>query len=352
MLEETPLPDSEEQDEQELFEHHRIICEKGQTLIRIDKFLCSRIEHVSRNQIQNAADSDCVVVNGKPVKPSYKVKPRDVITVLMTKPVREIELIAEDIPVKIIYEDEDVCVVDKQAGMVVHPAFGNYSGTLVNAMLFHFNKNSENKFSLANGGTVRPGLVHRIDKNTSGLLVIAKNEKSLTILAKAFYDRKVKRNYSALVWGDFKEETGTITGNIGRNIRDRKIMQVFPEGEAGKHAVTHYKVLERFRYVTLIDCKLETGRTHQIRVHLKYIGHPIFSDDTYGGDKILKGTTFTKYKQFVENCFRIIPRQALHARTLGFIHPVSKKELFFESPLPNDFSNVLEKWRGYSEEKN
>jgi 23S rRNA pseudouridine1911/1915/1917 synthase len=330
-------------EEQELYEHHRVVVEKGHHLLRIDKFLFNRIERVSRNRIQVACEAGSVLVNGKAVKSNYRVKPLDVVTIVMATPVRETELIPQNIPVNIVYEDDVMIIVNKEAGMVVHPAYGNYDGTLMNALMYHFQHLPKKKHA-----DVRPGLVHRIDKNTSGLLVIAKDEQVMTYLAKAFFDRTIKRSYLALVWGDVKGEGGTVTGHIGRNLKDRKIMQVFPEGEHGKHAVTHYTVVERFKYVTLVQCRLETGRTHQIRVHMKHIGHPIFSDDTYGGDKILKGTTFAKYKQFVENCFQIMPRQALHAKTLGILHPILKKEVFFESDLPEDFSTVLQKWRDYA----
>lgn len=329
-------------EQDELFEHYRFTVDKGQSLLRIDKFLMNRLEHSSRNKIQQACDADCILVNGKAVKSSYKVKPMDEIQVVLPEPVRDIELIPQDIPIDIVYEDDDLVVINKPAGMVVHPAYGNYSGTLMNALVFHFQNLPQNESNRS-----RPGLVHRIDKNTSGLLVIAKSENAMTALAKEFFDRTIERKYSALVWGDFKEDEGTIIGNVGRSLKDRKIMDVFPSGEHGKHAVTHYKVIERFGYVTLIECKLETGRTHQIRVHMKFAGHPLFNDETYGGNRILKGTTFTRYKQFIDNCFELLPRQALHAQTLGFIHPTTKEKMFFECPLPEDFSNVIEKWRNY-----
>jgi len=344
MKEETESQETGEQEE--LYEHHRLIVEKGKTALRIDKYLMSRLENTTRNKIQQACEADCVLVNGKPVRSSYKVKPLDEIVIVLPEPVREFELIPQDLPLNIIYEDDDLLIVNKAAGMVVHPAYGNYSGTLVNALAFHFQNLPQNPTMMH-----RPGLVHRIDKNTSGLLVIAKTELAMNHLAKEFFDRTIHRNYLALVWGDFKTDSGTITGNIGRNLKDRKIMDVFPEGDYGKHAVTHYQVAERFGYVTLVRCKLETGRTHQIRVHMKHIGHPIFNDNEYGGDKILKGTTFTKYKQFVENCFEMIPRQALHASTIGFIHPRTRKEMFFESKLADDFEAVITKWRKYSAER-
>lgn len=334
------------EEDKELFEHYRITADKGQGLLRIDKFLMTRIENASRNKIQNAAKAGNILVNDSPVKQNYKVKPGDVISVVMTHPPREIELLPQDIPINIVYEDEDVIIVNKEPGMVVHPGFGNYSGTLVNALVFHI-KNLPKKAS----DDDRPGLVHRIDKNTSGLLIIAKNELSQTRLAKQFYDHTIQRVYNALVWGDFKENEGTITGHVGRSLKDRKIMAVFPDGSYGKEAITHYEVIERFGYVTLIKCRLETGRTHQIRAHMKYIGHPLFNDETYGGDQILKGTTFTKYKQFVKNCFELLPRHALHAKSLGFIHPLTKNEMNFESDLPTDLLQVIEKWRKYSTSK-
>jgi 23S rRNA pseudouridine1911/1915/1917 synthase len=333
-------------DHDELYEHHRFIVEKGQTSFRIDVFLNNKFPNTSRNRIKHACEEGNILVNGKEVKASYKIKPLDQVQIVLPEPVRIKELIPQDIPLSIIYEDEDIIIVDKPPGLVVHPAFGNYSGTLMNGLLYHFKQLPANSTHLE-----RPGLVHRIDKNTSGLLVIARSEKALIHLAKEFFERTIDRKYVALVWGDFDHEEGTITGNIGRNLKDRKIMDVFPSGEHGKHAVTHYKVLERFGYITMIECKLETGRTHQIRVHMKYAGHPLFNDDTYGGDRVLKGTTFTKYKQFVENCFELMPRQALHAKTLGFIHPGTKKNVFFESPLPKDFEAVLEKWRKYVKHK-
>ncbi len=332
--------DAIEQDE--LYEHFRFIVDKGQSMLRIDKFLLNRLEGTSRNRIQQACEAECILVNGKSVKSSYKVKPLDQIQVVLPEPVRVLELIPQDLPIDIFYEDDDIVVINKAAGMVVHPAYGNYTGTLMNALVYHFDKLPHQENNLH-----RPGLVHRIDKNTSGLLVIAKTELAMTHLAKEFFERTIDRKYLALVWGDFKEDEGTVTGNVGRNLKDRKVMDVFPDASHGKYAVTHYKVVERFNYVTLIECKLETGRTHQIRVHMKYIGHPIFNDDSYGGDRILKGTTFTKYKQFIENCFKILPRHALHAQTLGFIHPRTKEKMFFECPLAPDISEVLDKWRHY-----
>jgi len=331
-----------EQDEQELFEHLRIVADKGQAPLRLDKFLMNRVENTSRNRIQNAIDSGSVLVNEKVVKASYKVKPLDLITVVLPDPPRDTEVYPEDIPLDIIYEDDDVLMVNKEAGMVVHPGFNNYSGTLVNALTFHLNQ-----LPTLPGNTGRPGLVHRIDKDTSGLLVIAKSEWAMTYLAKQFFDHSIARKYEALVWGDLKED-GSVRGYIGRNMKDRRIMDMYDDPEKGKWSVTHYKVLKRLGYVTLIECQLETGRTHQIRAHMKSIGHPLFNDESYGGHKILKGTTFTKYKQFVENCFALLPRQALHAKSLGFEHPKSKQFLQFEVPIPEDFRLALEKWENYS----
>jgi len=331
-----------ENEEQELFEHYRFEVDPGQKLLRIDKFLTNRIENASRSKIQSAADAGNILVNEKPVKSNYKVKPNDIISIVMAYPPREIELIPEDIPLNIVYEDGHLIIVNKEPGMVVHPSYGHYTGTLVNALMFHLKD-----LPLFNTGDMRPGLVHRIDKNTSGLLIIAKTEQALNKLAKQFFDKTTERRYIALVWGTFEEKEGTITGHIGRNIRDRKIMQVFPDGSQGKHAVTHYKVIEELGYISMVECRLETGRTHQIRVHFQHIGHPLFNDFEYGGDQILKGTTFTKYKQFVQNCFNILPRQALHAKTLGFTHPGTGKFMRFDSELPADMVEVIEKWRRY-----
>lgn len=333
-------------DQEDLYEHHRIVVDKGQSPLRIDKFLHNRIEHTSRNKIQAAADAGSILVNGNVVKSNYRIKPGDVITIVLSHPPRIIELYPDAIPLDIIYEDPHLLVVNKPPGMVVHPAYGNYRGTLINALVHHLHPHLIDKPLTAE--SLRPGLVHRIDKNTSGLLVIAKDEYTMTHLANQFFERTIGRNYFALVWGDFKEEKGTVTGNIGRNLHDRKIMDVFDNDSHGKHAVTHYQVAERFGYVTLISCRLETGRTHQIRVHMKHIKHPVFNDSEYGGDKILKGTVFTRYKQFVHNCFEMMPRHALHAASLGFTHPHSKTKMFFEAPIPHDFSAVIEKWRAYS----
>lgn len=343
----TPLDEQgQDSEEQELFEHHRFSADKGQGFMRLDKFLFARMESTSRNKIQNAAKAGNILVNDKVEKSNYKIKPGDVVSIVLAFPPREIELIPENIPINIMYEDDDILVVNKPAGLVVHPGHGNYTGTLVNALVYHFKD-----LPRQNNEGIKPGLVHRIDKNTSGILLIAKNEMAQTRLAKVFFDREIDRLYHALVWGDLKQDEGTITGHIGRSLKNRQIMEVFPGGEHGKHAVTHYRVLERFGYVTLVECKLETGRTHQIRAHFKYIGHPLFNDETYGGDRILKGTTFTKYKQFVQNCFDICPRQALHAKTLGFLHPATKKELFFNSQLPEDMQKLIEKWRHYAKHK-
>lgn len=330
-----------EPEEQDLYEHLRLVVDKGQSLLRIDKFLMSRIENASRNRIQNAIEAGSVLVNEKTVKPSYKVKPLDIISVVLPHPPRDTEVYPEDIPLDIVYEDDDVLVINKPAGMVVHPGYNNYSGTLVNGLVFHFQQLPQ-----LPGNDGRPGLVHRIDKDTSGLLIISKNERAMAWLAKQFFDHTITRKYIALVWGDLEGE-GTVSGYIGRSVKDRRVMDVYPDESKGKWSVTHYKVLERFNYVTLIECRLETGRTHQIRAHMKHIGHPLFNDATYGGDKILNGTTFSKYKQFVDNCFKLMPRQALHALSLGFIHPASREFTHFESNLPVDFQAVLEKWRNY-----
>ena len=332
-----------EQEEQDLYEHLRIAVDKGQAPLRIDKFLMNRVENASRNRIQNAVELGNVLVNDKIIKSSYKVKPFDVISVVLPHPPRDTEVYPENIPLDIIYEDNDVLVINKPAGMVVHPGYNNYTGTLVNGLVYHFQQ-----LPVLPGNDGRPGLVHRIDKDTSGLLLISKNERAMTWLAKQFFEHTITRKYIALVWGDIATD-GTVTGYIGRSVNDRRVMSIYDDAQKGKWSVTHYKVLERMNYVTLIECQLETGRTHQIRAHMKHIGHPLFSDATYGGDKILKGTVFTKYRQFVENCFGIMPRQALHAQTLGFLHPTLKRNLLFEAPLPADFESVLNKWRKYSE---
>jgi len=327
----------------ELYEHFRFEAQKGQQPLRVDKYLMNYIENATRSKIQKAAKDGNIYVNDIPVKSNYKVKANDVVRVLFEHPPYEFLLVPEDIPIDVVYEDEAVLVVNKPAGMVVHPGHGNYSGTLINALTFHFD-------NLPNNSSNRPGLVHRIDKDTSGLLVVAKTEEAMTHLAKQFFNKTTEREYVALVWGDVKEDEGTIEGNIGRHPKNRLQNTVFDEegDEKGKPAITHYKVLERFGYVTLVSCRLETGRTHQIRVHLKYIGHTLFNDERYGGDKILKGTNFSKYKQFVDNCFKVLPRQALHARTLGFVHPTTEKLMRFESPIPEDIEQCIEKWRNYS----
>lgn len=333
----------DEVDNDELYEHYRFIADSGQSPLRVDKYLMNRVENATRNKIQKAAKDGNIFVNDVAVKSSYKVKGNDVVTVLFEHPPYEFLLVPEDIPITIVYEDDHVLVVDKPAGMVVHPGHGNYSGTLINALTFHFE-------NLPNNSSNRPGLVHRIDKDTSGLLVIAKTEESMTHLAKQFFNKTTEREYVAIVWGNVEEDRGTIEGNIGRHPKNRLQNMVFENDveEKGKPAITHFEVMERLGYVTLISCRLETGRTHQIRVHLKYIGHTLFNDERYGGDNILKGTSFSKYKQFVENCFKVLPRQALHARTLGFEHPVTGKMLRFESPIPDDMEQCLEKWRNYS----
>ena len=338
------LPDEENEDNKEVsYEHHHIIVDPGQELMRIDKFLTDRIPQISRTRIQAIAKADLLLVNGEPVKANYKVHPNDEVSVNLPHPVKEFTLVPEELELNIPYEDEDVAIINKPADMVVHPGHGNYSGTLLNGLVFHFNNLPQRDDYFG-----RPGLVHRLDKNTSGLLVVAKNENALTKLAKQFADRTSERRYHALVWGDVQADEGTITGKIGRSSKNRKIFEVYPNDEDyGRHAVTHYKVIERLRYVTLIECKLETGRTHQIRVHLKHIGHPLFNDIEYGGNRILKGTTFTKYKQFIDNCFKLIPGQALHAKTLGFTHPTAAKWLSFNSDLPEGFEQLLEKWRVY-----
>lgn len=344
-MEEAIVPNNQplNAEEPELYEHHRITVDKGQEMMRMDKYLQMRIEGVSRTKIQAAAKAGCILVNEKAAKSNYKIKPLDVISVLLPTPPHELELIPEDIPFKIVYEDDDVLVVDKQAGLVVHPGYGNFTGTLLNGLVFYF-QGKKGK----DGEPVTPYLVHRIDKDTSGLLLIAKNEESQIVLAKQFFEHTIERKYNALVWGDFDEDQGTIDGNLARSQKDRRVMAVYDDPEVGKHAVTHWSVIERFGYITLVECVLETGRTHQIRAHMKHIGHPLFNDAMYGGDQILKGTTFSKYKQFVTNCFELLPRQALHAQILGFEHPSTGKHLHFESPIPDDMSAVLDKWRRYT----
>lgn len=326
-----------------LYEHFRFVADKGQELLRVDKFLVARMQKSSRNRIQQAAEAGCILVNGKAVKSNYRVKPLDVVSIVMDRPRYELEIIAEDIPLDIVYEDDTLLVVNKPAGLVVHPGHGNYHGTLVNALAYHFRNNPDYDVN-----DPRLGLVHRIDKDTSGLLVVAKTPEAKTHLGKQFFDKTTKREYVAVVWGVPEPESGRIEGNIGRSLKDRLQMAVFVDGDYGKHAVTHYEVLEKFGYVSVVKCRLETGRTHQIRVHMKHVGHPLFNDARYGGDIILRGTTFAKYRQFVDNCFAVCPRQALHARTLGFVHPVTGEEMFFSCDIPADMSALIEKWRAYS----
>ncbi|HBG57946.1 MAG TPA: RNA pseudouridine synthase [Porphyromonadaceae bacterium] len=325
------------------YEHYRFVADKGQNLLRIDKFLAVRIEGISRNRLQQAAEADCILVNGKPVKSNYRVKPLDEISIVMDWPRHELEILPEDIPLNIVYEDDTLMVVNKPAGMVVHPGHGNYTGTLVNAVAFHLKQDH-----ISGMDDPRMGLVHRIDKDTSGLLLVAKTPEAKTDLSAQFFRKETKRLYVALVWGNVVEDNGTIEGHIGRDPKDRMVMRVFPEGDQGKAAVTHYTVLERFGYVTLVQCRLETGRTHQIRAHMKHLGHPLFNDERYGGNEILRGTHFAKYKQFVYNCFALCPRQCLHARTLGFIHPATRETLHFESDIPDDMQAVIDRWRIYT----
>lgn len=333
------LPD---QDDDELFEHHRIVADPKQSLLRIDKFLMDRLPNVTRTKIQSGIHDGFVKVNDKDIKPNYKVHPNDIITVSFPEPPRDTDIVPENIALDIVFEDDHLLVINKPAGMVVHPAFQNWTGTVVNALAYHFQNLPQMK-----GNDGRPGLVHRIDKDTSGLLVIAKDETTLTGLAKQFFDHTIERTYHALAWGIPEPSSGTIDVHVGRSLKDRRLTVAFPDGNMGRHAITHYKVLRDLRYVSLVECRLETGRTHQIRAHMKYIGHPLFNDAMYGGDQVMKGTTFTKYKQFVDNCFKVIPRQALHAKTLGFVHPVTKKFIQFDSELPQDFTDVLEKWDHY-----
>lgn len=332
------------QDERdELYEHHRIIVDKGQAILRIDKFLMNRLENTSRNRIQNAAKAGTVLVNDKPIKSNHKIHPGDAISIVMTHPPRETEVVAENIPINIVYEDDHILIINKNPGMVVHPSYGNYTGTLVNAVAYHLEGQKN-----IDGEIAKPYLVHRIDKDTSGIMIVAKTELAQSRLANDFFHHTIDRKYQALVWGDFKEDSGTIIGHVGRSLKDRKVMTVFPEGEYGKHAITHWRVIERLGYVTLIECTLETGRTHQIRAHMRYLKHPLFSDETYGGSEILKGTTFTKYKQFVQNCFKTLPRQALHAKSLGITHPITQEQMFFDSDLPEDMATTIDKWRHYA----
>jgi 23S rRNA pseudouridine1911/1915/1917 synthase len=326
----------------DLFEHFRFTVDKGQSLLRIDRFLTSKIENISRNRIQQALLAGNILVNQQPVKANYKVKPLDQIAIILSYPPREITITPEDIPLDVVYEDSNLMVINKQPNLVVHPGHGNFTGTLLHALAYYFDKRPqkpENSFGY---------LVHRIDKDTSGLLLVAKDELSQQKLANQFFHHTIERIYVALVWGDIDSEHGTIEGNIGRSQKDRKLMAVYPVGDSGKEAITHFKVVERFGYVTLVECRLETGRTHQIRAHFRHIGHPLFNDEAYGGSIMIKGTAYTKYKQFIDNCFKILPRQALHAKTLGFVHPANGKPINFESELPQDFAMVLEKWKKYT----
>jgi len=328
---------------EELFEHHRIVVDKGQQVMRIDKYLVNRLVNTSRSKIQAAAEAGNILVNEQAVKSNYKIKPEEIISIVLPHPPRDTEILPEDISLDVVFEDEHILVINKNAGLVVHPGVGNYTGTLINALYHYFRD-----LPLFQTGDMRPGLVHRLDKNTSGILLIAKTELSHNRLARQFYDRTTSRKYLALVWGSLDEEEGRIEGHIGRDLKDRKKMNVFADGSQGKHAVTFYKLIERLGYLSLVECQLETGRTHQIRVHFKHIRHPLFNDETYGGDQILKGTTFTKYKQFVQNCFQVLPRHALHAKSLGFTHPATGEEMFFDSELPEDMTQVIEKWRRYT----
>lgn len=338
---ETDGTDSKEEDG--LYEHHRIVADRGQSLMRVDKFLVERLPNVTRNRIQNAIEAESIQINGKSVKVSYKIKPFDIVTIVLSTPPRNEEVIAEDIPLNIVFEDEHLLIVNKKPGMVVHPAYGNWTGTLVNALVFHLANLPTHK-----NGEIRPGLVHRIDKDTSGLLVVAKSELAMTYLAKQFFDHSIERTYYALVWGVPKEPNGVIKTYLGRSVLDRKVTAVYDDPEKGKIAITHYKVLQSFDYVSLVQCNLETGRTHQIRAHMKYLGHPLFSDEMYGGSKILKGQQTGKFKAFIENCFSIMPRQALHAKTLGFVHPSTKKWMQFDTELPEDFQSVLQRFEKYN----
>jgi len=344
MMDEAEINTQDSNDE--LYERFSIVIDRGQESIRIDKFLVNRIEGATRNKIQKAIDAGMVLVNEKEIKSNYKIRPLDSIIVYSDMDPDDSEVVPEKMDLNIIYEDDDIMIVNKPAGMVVHPGSGNYMGTLLNGIAYYLREKNP---TISEELLPRFGLVHRIDKNTSGLLVLAKNDKAMRHLAKQFFNHTVKRHYVALAWGDIINDEGTIVAHVGRNLRFRKLFEAYPEGDHGKEAITHYKVLERFGYVTLVQCILETGRTHQIRVHMKYIGHPLFNDDTYGGDRIVKGTVFTKYKQFVDNCFDICKRQALHAKTLGFIHPTTGEEMFFESPLADDIEQVIEKWKKYSQ---
>jgi len=345
MFTDEELPESEEQ----LYEKLSIVIDKGQEPLRIDKFLMNRIEGATRNKIQQSIENEWVLVNDKPIKNNYKTRAGDKIVIYETDAPESSEIIPQNIPLNIVYEDDDLFIVNKPVGMVVHPGSGNPDGTLINAVAYYLQQQQPD---LDESTLTRFGMVHRIDKNTSGLIVLAKTQKAMSDLAKQFFNHTVHRRYVALVWGNFDEQEGTIRGHVGRHQRFRKLFTTYPDGEYGKEAVTHYKVLENFNYVTLVECRLETGRTHQIRVHMQYLGHPLFNDDFYGGDRIVKGTVYTKYKQFVDNCFNICARQALHAKELGFIHPRTREQMLFKSELPDDMSEVIEKWRKYSQFKN
>jgi 23S rRNA pseudouridine1911/1915/1917 synthase len=336
------FPSTNTADIPQRYEHYRFNVDRGQSLMRIDKFLMLRIEGISRTRIQAAADAGYIMVNGIAVRSNYRIKPLETIIIALPYPRRECEVLPENIPIDIVYQDDNILVINKEAGMVVHPGHGNFSGTLVNA-LSHYLK----ELPMFRAGNIRAGLVHRIDKNTSGLLVIAKNAAAHTHLAQQFFQHNVKRLYTALVWGSPAEKEGTICGNLARSPNDRLKMKVFDDAAVGKHAVTHYRIIEDFYYVSLVECRLETGRTHQIRAHFEHIGHPLFNDERYGGNKILRGTTFSKYRQFVDNCFKLLPHHALHARTLGFVHPVSKQEMYFEVPMPYAMQTLINKWRTY-----
>ncbi|MPR31989.1 RluA family pseudouridine synthase [Salmonirosea aquatica] len=335
-------PTQETDEEEDLYEHYRLVVDKGQGPMRLDKYLSLHVPNATRTKIQNGIDLAAITVNDAPSKASYKVKPADVIVLALPQPPRDTEIVPENIPLDIVYEDDELTIVNKPAGMVVHPAFGNWTGTLVNALVYHFQH-----LPTGRNGDIRPGLVHRIDKDTSGLLVIARSEYGMTYLAKQFFEHTIERTYYALVWGEPKEAKGTIEGHIGRSAKDRRIMDIFPDGSQGKPAITHYEVIQPLRYVSLVKCTLETGRTHQIRAHMKHIGHPIFNDSTYGGDRIRRGTTSGSYKAFVENCFKIIPRQALHAKSLGIVHPKTREFMQFDTELPDDFRQVMAKWENY-----
>ena len=342
------ITDEQSEGTDELYERLTIIIDKGQEPLRLDKFLTARIENASRNKVQQAIESGRVLVNGKKIQANHKIKPGEEVVVYSDREVHSEEIVPENIPLNIVFEDDEILIISKPVGMVVHPASGNYTGTLVNGVAYHLLQQNKD---LTPTELPRYGLVHRIDKNTSGLMVLAKTSRAVASLAKQFFDHTMHRQYVALVWGDVKDDAGTVVAHVGRHKRFRKMFDAYPDGEYGKYAVTHYRVLERFGYVTMIQCELETGRTHQIRVHMQHIGHPLFNDELYGGDKIVKGTVFTKYRQFVENAFAICPRHALHAKTIGFIHPKSRQEVRFDSELPEDMTAVIQKWRDYSSNK-